>query len=511
MRVLRCLVVSLSVMTLLSSVIKAETKPLVSNLRAKCEFGKTFVVFDKALEYEGKYLIYRSGKKISSIKALTPVGTIENLSYSHRINNIPYLVPEFGTLNVSNGLFVITPKTDRASFYAVIPEDGDKKTIVIGENSLAKPIQEKAAKVNYPFFQGYKRSGYFQTDIYAIWMDHEAWPLDKEDLGSFFTVNYEYQGGPEGLIPVYIYLHSLSAGWGGAPGARYKKGFISFGLKDHERMWWRGRADKRIMDSIKGYLAMTELKYDKNRIYLEGQSMGGDGAVYHSIVNGDLFAATYAQVPRLMPDVHIKLVNKTADMPPLFSYWALQDGKNFKATAEIPFSKAMKKNHQGYYCRWGNHGHSTPKDIMKIYNADTVPPGGLYRFKKNEAFPVFTNCSSDNDFGQREAVTNMQGQINLNIDWNSELHPLGINNEKRVDTATKFAMSFKAIEDCTADITFRRIQLFEGKVGEKIRFINTDSNSKVLQKGSVTVSESGLIPLDGLQFMRIGNVIELLR
>ena len=511
MRVPRFLMVSLCIWTVLSSVSNAEIKPLVSNIRATYEFGKTFVVFDKELEYEGKYLIYRSNKQITSTNSLTPVGAIENLSYGHRVNKIPYLVPEFGTLNVSNGLFVITPKDDGASFYAVIPEDGNTIALTVGENSLSGPVQEKATEINYPFFQGYKRSGYFQTDIYAIWMNHETWPIDKEDLGSFFTVNYEYKNGPEGLVPVYVYLHSLSVGWGGEPGAMYKKGFISFRLKDHERLWWRGRADKRIMDSIKSYLAMTELKYDSNRIYLEGQSMGGDGGVYHSIVNGDLFAAAYVQVPRLMPNVHIKLVSETADMPPLFSYWALQDGKNFRATAEIPFYEAMKKNHQGYYCRWGNHGHSSPKEIREKYNADTLPPGGLYRFKKNEAFPVFANCNRDDDFGQNGSVTNMQGQVNLNIDWGSELHPLGIANEKQADTASKFVMSFKAAEDCVSDITFRRVQNFSVKSGDNLKFINTDSTGKVLQNGSVTVPESGLIPLDGLQFLKIGNIIELLR
>ncbi|OPX21996.1 MAG: hypothetical protein B1H04_05715, partial [Planctomycetales bacterium 4484_123] len=67
-------------------------------------------------------------------------------------------------------------------------------------------------------------------------------------------------------------------------------------------------------------------------------------------------------------------------------------------------------------------------------------------------------------------------------------------------------------ETCTVDVTPRRLKNFRPAPGEKFKWTNTSlANKRLLQSGTVTADEWGLVTLKGVTVTRGRNRLEIRR
>jgi len=82
-----------------------------------------------------------------------------------------------------------------------------------------------------------------------------------------------------------------------------------------------------------------------------------------------------------------------------------------------------------------------------------------------------------------------------------------------VDTVAAWEMSIGLIakapkDECTVDLTPRRLQQFKIKAGDTFKWSN-NSGGKELQSGMVTADKHGLITLEKLTVTQAGNCIKI--
>jgi len=140
----------------------------------------------------------------------------------------------------------------------------------------------------------------------------------------------------------------------------------------------------------------------------------------------------------------------------------------------------------------------------------------------DQSLPAFTNCSLDNDPGTGSklktpieiTISNESrkdiydgdsvGQINLYLYWDTETV---------VDTPERWemtvALTAKAPEEqCTVDVTPRRLQKFNSRPGAKYIWSNTSEDKKI-QTGEVRADKWGLFTLKRVIVGKTGNRIAI--
>lgn len=494
--------------------------PGVEKIEAVCIEGKTYITFKKVGAFEGNYLVYRFVAIPNKLIELKPIVKLPNLTHEHPDNHIAFYLPDGRLLTPLDGLFVYTPKLKESVFYCVMPE-GNNDPLVVGKNITEKAIEEVPSEKPSAVFQIQKKIYNQLEDYYSIWMDYDVWEASNspgqwptkinEYYGSFFCISYLAGEQPNEKLPVIISLHALSGGGnGGYFALTGKKGFYRIYLADHRKRWWEGSAANRINNSIDFLINNPKYNIDINRIYLEGTSMGGHGAIFHALKFPDKYAAVYSQVPTINPE-QISLIKRELDIPPVLSYFGFKDGAgsayNFGKKGHAPFIQKMQENQFGIWSLWLDEAHAVPKDM----NSEKSVAGGYLRFKKNEVYPVFFNTSTDDNCGQKGEINiSSAGQVNQKIDWSSSLHPFDLGESKLLDTSDQLSISFKAIDACVTDLTFRRVQNFIIQTGKKISYKNIEIVSgKVLQSGEIIAPADKLFIIKGIQMTTIGNKVIL--
>ena len=252
--------------------------------------------------------------------------------------------------------------------------------------------------------------------------------------------------------------------------------------------------EKRVIDTVKWVLQKYEL--DPNRVYLSGNSMGGSGTLGIGLRHGDVFAAIKANVPagvehaaqrmyfspQSMPD------NVILPEPPVtIDYSAPNDGW---AEGHDRFVKSMNDRKYSLYFYWGPFGHANNSaQIMKVN--DLIDSFDWLSIKKNEAYAVFTNASSNSKLPWPEDVkSSVAGQVNAFFRW-----------KNMSDSAAKFEMSlflinaadvktqFEIPKEASADVTLRRVQSFRLKPGDAFHwtFGTAKGDGKADAQGLVTL------------------------
>lgn len=264
---------------------------------------------------------------------------------------------------------------------------------------------------------------------------------------------------------------------------------------------------------------------DPMRTCITGGSMGGSGAVQLATHFPEVFSAVSAHVPvysytwvtpekgpasawRLtcstgkftadnparMPDGRdvldygngAKNIARSAiDMPPLFSV----NGRNDLSIPwqnNPPFFAAASRAKQFISIFWNNGNHSmssaTPKDMKNDLQR-------LFRFRLNESFPVFSNCSDDRNYGNGDPKDgDLTGWINRGIGWS------GINeNSGRYEISV--SISHPEIKyPVKADVTIRRRQYFRPAPGSVISW------QYGRKEGKIKVGSDGLVTVPGVVF-----------
>ncbi|HEY3378415.1 MAG TPA: PHB depolymerase family esterase [Armatimonadota bacterium] len=245
--------------------------------------------------------------------------------------------------------------------------------------------------------------------------------------------------------------------------------------------------ERRVLDTIEW--VVTRCHIDRNRIYLCGVSMGGCGSLGLGLPHGDIFAAVRVIVPAgteyaalrtsgfpPAPSPDATPVESEAwakriagvglpDPPVIVDFSAQNDGWSKTQPALL---QAARAGHLPLVVGWGPFGHATfTAQIAKYPRCDVALAFPWLEIRKNEAYPVFTNATSDQRAPWLNAPTacDESGQINAYFRWKTQR-----------DTPSRITMRLWLAhpvvknpplmpETSTADITFRRLQRFKVQSG----------------------------------------------
>ncbi|MBQ8286218.1 MAG: hypothetical protein IJZ10_07940, partial [Thermoguttaceae bacterium] len=267
----------------------------------------------------------------------------------------------------------------------------------------------------------------------------------------------------------------------------------------------------RVLDSIAW--AVETYGCDPNRVYLCGNSMGGSGTLGLGLSNGDVFAAIKANVPagarhaldRLgvtQPEKYKDF--KPVDPPVCVDYSAPNDQWAFGR--EELFDAASSRRYS-LIAYWGNFGHeNNDAKIAKINDLTNTFP--WTEIRKNEAYPVFVDATSDNKSPWPECAADAPaGQRGAFFRWRNvadEAERFEI--ELRLTTAKELnSQIFEAPSESTADVSLRRLQRFEVKPGEKLRW------TFGAKSGEIVADENGLPTIPRLTTTQTPTILKLER
>lgn len=282
--------------------------------------------------------------------------------------------------------------------------------------------------------------------------------------------------------------------------------------------WWGYHEIKRNPNLYKDKLTPTETrilstiewviqKYnvDPNRVYLSGISMGGSGSLGIGLCRGDIFAAISVAIPAGIEHMEFRMANgKHPDPPPLFNFSSHVDKWSKGQERLLPY---FEKNRYPLFFAWGPFGHSS--DVSTANPAVVEFP--WLSIRRNEAYPVFTRASTDNVYPgfQNTTAQDQQGQINGYFRW-----------KNLEDSAQHFAMELRLVKkeelkhpievplESVASISLRRLQEFSICKGVVYKW-SMWSSEEVIESGTVTVGEDGVLTIPAVTVSKIPRRMEL--
>jgi len=317
--------------------------------------------------------------------------------------------------------------------------------------------------------------------------------------------------------------------------------------------WKEGVVRPYTTTRIISFLDWAAEKYnlDLKRVFTAGSSMGGSGAPMFAIRYPDRIAWSVGWVgvhdpgntPQFTGSYERVFGNKDwgikyEDGTPVFEYYKNADylrkypnkeigfitwsnGKNDGAIGwpqAVEFYQAMQETRRPHLFVWGLSGHGQ-RATMPADGGERIMPLDI---RLDQSLPAFTNCSLDDDPGTAAKLKlpkeikigketrkdfydgDSVGQINLFLYWDTETV---------VDTRQKWEMTItlteKAPEDqCTVDITPRRLQRFRSQPNQTFRWSNLSGGTEV-QSGEVTADKWGLITLKRIIITKSVNRITI--
>lgn len=258
-----------------------------------------------------------------------------------------------------------------------------------------------------------------------------------------------------------------------------------------------GPTEKRVIDTVKW--VVKEYKLDENRVYLCGNSMGGSGSLGIGMRHGDVFASVKANVPAKVEHVSSRMYfGKTLpagislpDPPIVVDYSAQNDG--WSKDHEM-FIKAMNDRKYALFMYWGPFGHANNHEQIQKVN-DLINSFDWLSVIKNEAYPVFTNASTNDPLPWPDQLTSKKsGQVNAFFRWRSISDTAeGLKTELFLVKAADLKTSFIVPTEATADVTLRRVQKL--KVAPNTTVYWTFG----LLKGEVAADAQGCVTIPGLK------------
>lgn len=446
------------------------------NLRTWHTDGQTFLVWehsDQGPPISDTYSIYRSDQPITTIDGAELIGIVSADNGSNRrlqgyvptIDARWRLPTGFGVnyeLMDNEAYFVVTPREEGVRYYAVTPSGGI--SILPGSNSMLDPVTESIDPVTCTI--QYQDE---QVVIYGHWIDGRSDPDSgradypvmgnrlSNGLGFDFAVWLPESGLPFDEFPMVGWLHGAGQCLVTEEVVRYANRLVPDGLfvsfddplpigtispVDGVTFWfgYTDEFDRFDPDSVPGdsstvidYTArrvwwttewlIEKYRIDPRRITLAGHSMGGAGAVLHSQLRPDLYAAALAYVPPLV----LREAGGNDRFHPIFGtvdqnlptniegetgIWDLLDLKwrnrlphpdwpyslivTGKADSSAPWEVSrdvyleLDESRVGYALYWDERSHD---DCSGSYfcSSSHLSPAFLTRFRRADSYPAFSN------------------------------------------------------------------------------------------------------------------------
>ncbi len=252
------------------------------------------------------------------------------------------------------------------------------------------------------------------------------------------------------------------------------------------------RTEQRVLDSIE-YVVQT-YNIDRNRIYLSGRSMGGTGSLGIGYTRGDLFAAILVNVPAGADHFLYRVNNSRGfpDPPPTINTSSQTDSWSKGQEDLLAY---CQNNKLPMIFAWGPFGHASKPDMANRAAYDFP----WLSIVKNAAYPVFTQCSTDDTYpGFQNKEGTQRGQISAYYRWTNITDTAkGFTMELRLVTNDELGAAEELPNESTADVTLRRIQHFKLGPGEKTSWV-LNRDGKTVQKGKTMVSKNGRVTIPAL-------------
>ncbi len=245
--------------------------------------------------------------------------------------------------------------------------------------------------------------------------------------------------------------------------------------------------EKRVLSTVEW--AIRTFDIDRNRVYLNGISMGGSGSLGIGVNHGDVFAAVSVVVPAGVKHIEFRTKEqKIPDPPPLFDISSHVDGWSL---GQENLLKAFEENQYPIAFAWGTFGH-----VADVHAAHPA----VYEFpwlsiRKNETYPVFTHASTDQHYPghKNETAPDQQGQINGYFRWkNIEDSEKRLVMELRLVKKEELKRPADIPGESVADITPRRLQQFVVRAGVEYSWF-IKNGDQVLQSGHASADAKGLL------------------
>jgi len=320
-----------------------------------------------------------------------------------------------------------------------------------------------------------------------------------------------------------------------------------------EGKWKQGVVRPYTTTRILSFLDWAAEKYDldSKRVFTAGSSMGGSGAPMFAIRYPDRIAWSVGWVgvhdpgntPQFTGSYERAFGNKEwsikyEDGTTVFEYYkdaaylrqhpnkeigfiTWSNGKNDGAIGwpqAVEFYEVMQETRRPHLFVWGLGGHGQ-RAAMPADGGERIMPIDI---RLDQSLPAFTNCSLDNDPGTgrklktpKEITVGKEtrkdfydgdsvGQVNRYLYWDTETV---VDTPKRWEMT--IALTEKAPKDqCTVDITPRRLQQFKSQPMQKFRWNNLSGGKKV-QSGELTADKPGLLTIKRITITKTGNRIAI--
>ena len=265
--------------------------------------------------------------------------------------------------------------------------------------------------------------------------------------------------------------------------------------------------ERRVLATIEW--VVQKYHVNRNRIYLCGISMGGSGTLGIGMGHGDIFAAAWAGVPagagHALCRMHIpsppssnatpadrqKYLRAVSgaglpDAPPILDFSSQAD------TWSKDQPQLLRAAHDGRHpivFAWGPWGHANHYELTNRA-AYEFP---WLRIRKDEAYPVFTDASTDQHFpGCNPPHPDADGQINALFRWkNIEDTAERFSIELRLVGNSDLTAPIKVPAESVVDVTLRRLQNFKVRSGARCPW--TFGAGPQAQSGVAEADAAGLL------------------
>ncbi len=247
--------------------------------------------------------------------------------------------------------------------------------------------------------------------------------------------------------------------------------------------------EKRVLSTIDWVIRTFDI--DRDRVYLNGISMGGSGSLGVGLNHGDVFAAVSVVVPAGVKHMQFRTASgKFPDPPPLFDISSHVDGY---AAGQEDLLAYCQEHKFSLTFAWGTFGHTA--DVSAANPA-------VYEFpwlslRRNEAYPVFTHATTDNHYPglQNRTAPDQSGQINGYFRWhNVEDAANVLTMQLRLVRKDELRRPVEPPREASADVTLRRLQKFVASPGTVYRW-SLSQPGKALQSGTITADASGTLTI----------------
>lgn len=420
----------------------------------------------------------------------------------------------------------------QANDQAHFTSSGYKKLAKKVSEEILKALQSEATILDWKPIQT-RQNILHQREV--IRYEHDClkrWGYEQPHEEFFYVMK---PGMPLSKNPLVVFLHS--AGGNGETEleanvrriAGFGDEFVGLALNSphtlaelendeaNQDWWWGAKAiqkkpkryknemtpiENRVLETIEWVIQNYNI--DRDRVYMRGVSMGGSGTLGIGLAHGDVFAALQTDVFAGVEHAVYRLNDAKFDPPYLSMVFSHLD--SWSKGAEQLLNK-ISTEYLGASYAWDIYEHDHKVHHEKANQFVVHFP--WLSIRRNQAYPVFLNASSDDSYpGHMSEEPDQRGQKNAYFSW-SVLE----------DTENRFVIELRLVNKLqfvnnipspseweqmripiTTDVTLRRLQNFKvgSDLNESYNWV-IESEGRIRSRGQISPNDKGLLTVGNIE------------